>query len=182
MQVWAGSSPTSFRLDPQNHWLVLFFDPIQRLSWCWDIFNTPGFRHSALMAWQGDHWVHLDYGANGTTLCTLEIKSGLDLLFRIVRNGGTVLEWDVPEVKPTQPLIYPPNCVSYCQQFLGINEFRWTPYGLALCLAGKGARPMFGSSLPQRESYYVRRIRAATGRPGTLAATGSTRRQAGDRS
>ena len=180
----AGNPNQGFRLDPQRHWLVLFFDPIVRLRWWWDVFNTPGFRHSALMCHleMPDQWVHLDYGANGTTLCLLDQASGFRLLERVVKNGGTVLEWDVPEKRPVQPLIYPPNCVSYCQQFLGLSEFRWTPYGLALCLAAKGARAMFGSRLPERQSYVVRRLRAATGRPATLAATGHTRHQAGDRS
>jgi hypothetical protein len=161
---------SSIRFELQDDWLVLFFDPIQRLALYWDVFNTPGFRHCALMTHRAlpEQWIHLDYGANGTTLCLLDQAAGLRFLERVVRNGGTILEWQTPYPKPTQPLLYPPNCVSYCQQFLGLNEFRWTPYGLALCLAEKGARPMFGSRLPQARSYYVRRIRAP-GRPASRA-------------
>jgi len=181
MNPWGGGlDGQGFRLDLQRHWLALFFDPIKRLAF-WDIFNTPGFRHCALMTHLGvpDIWIHLDYGANGTTLCILTSEDGLVFLHRVVRNGGTILEWDVPDTRPTQPLLYPPNCVSYVQQFLGIAETRWTPYGLALCLAEKGARPMFGSSLPVRRSYVVRR-RIAPDRPATHAdPDGTAGRQAG---
>jgi hypothetical protein len=178
MQMMQAES--GFRLDPQRHWLVLFFDPIQRLRG-WDVFNTPGFRHCCLMAYLATPalWIHLDYGANGTTMCILEDEPASRLIERIMRNGGTILEWEVPEKKPVQPLLYPPNCVSYVQQFLGLAKTCWTPYGLALCLAKLGARPMFGSELPIYRSYYVRRFRAA-GRPGAHAdPDGTTRRQAG---
>lgn len=143
-----------FHFDLQRRWLVLFFDPVHRLR-RWDHFNTPGFRHCCLLAYQPipAMWVYLDYGADGTVLATIEVEEAWRLIAKICRSDGTILEWETPKKKPKQPLLYPPNCVAFCQQFLGIRRHLWTPYGLALCLADLGAKPMFGTELPRRGLY-----------------------------
>ena len=144
-----------FHFELQRRWLVLFFDPVHRLGRRWDVFNTPGFRHSALLAYQPipAMWVYLDYGADGTVLATIDPEEAWRLIAKVCRSGGTILEWETPKKKPKQPLLYPPNCVAFCQQFLGIRRTVWTPYGLALCLADLGAKPMFGTQRPQRGLY-----------------------------
>ena len=157
-----------FHFDLQRRWLVLFFDPVHRLSPRWEVFNTPGFRHCALLAYQPipAMWVYLDYGADGTVLATIVANEAWQLISRICQGGGTILEYEAPKKKPKQPLLYPPNCVAFCQQFLGIRRHIWTPYGLALCLADLGAKPMFGTELPRRGLYgqsLWRRLRKRTG-------------------
>lgn len=149
-----GFVPDSEILHVQRRWLVLFFDPIHRLAG-WDIFNTPGFRHCCLLAFLplAHVWLYLDYARDGTAAITVEAHDGWKLIQRICRNGGTVLAWDAPKDKPKQPLLYPPNCVSFCQQFLGVRKLVWTPYGLALCLSDLGAQPMFGTERPKRGLY-----------------------------
>jgi hypothetical protein len=148
--------PGGFHFDTQRRWLVLFFDPLHRLRF-WDVFNVPGFRHCALLAYQqiAACWLYLDYAADGTCLSTIEADQGWRLIQKILRSGGTILEWQAPKKKPQQPLLYPPNCVSFCQQFLGVRKLAWTPYGLALCLSDRGAKAMFGSTLPRRRQHAL---------------------------
>ncbi len=147
---------SDFRFDLQRRWLVLFFDPLHRLKF-WDRFNVPGFRHVALLAYWPIPmvWFYLDYAADGTIAATLDAGHGWRLIERIRRQGGTILEWETPTPKPKQPRLYPPNCVSFCQQFLGVRKTVWTPYGLAVCLAELNARPMFGSELPRRRQHAI---------------------------
>ena len=137
------------RLDAIRHWVVVFWNPPARRHWIEKLVNQRP-RHVVLFAYLAlpGVWVSLDWALDGNTLSVLGDGEAIDLLTILHVRGAAIFKWSAPPDRPRH-VFTAPNCVGYCQRFLGIKGVFWTPRQLMLKLMMSGATPFFDVNLEQ---------------------------------
>jgi hypothetical protein len=144
-----GLQKTGFSLEAQRHFVVVFWNPPAPRHWIEKLFSQKP-RHVVLFTYLAlpAIWLQVDWALDGNTLAPLSESDCADLLIVLHNRGAQILKWTAPLKRPRQ-MFHAPNCVGYCQRFLGIAGLLWTPRQLMLRMMASGATPLFDVNLEE---------------------------------